>query len=81
MNSYKNIRWKQRFQNFEAAFLLLKEAIQSIVGTYYKEIEQAMIFGSRALGSEKKGSDIDLAISGKNISTMTVDRLSRKLNS
>ena len=29
MNEKKDIRWKQRFNNFEKAFLLLKEAIES----------------------------------------------------
>ena len=30
----------------------------------YPQINQVMIFGSRAMGIEKKGSDIDLAIVG-----------------
>ncbi len=29
MDNTQNIRWKQRFQNFEKAFLLLKEIIES----------------------------------------------------
>lgn len=30
----------------------------------YPEIEKVIVFGSRAMGKEKPGSDIDLAISG-----------------
>ena len=33
----------------------------------YSKIKKAIIFGSRAMGNYKNGSDIDLAISGDNI--------------
>ncbi|MEA3333853.1 MAG: nucleotidyltransferase domain-containing protein [Pseudomonadota bacterium] len=46
----------------------------------FHEIEKAVIFGSRAMGNHKKGSDIDIAISGKNISYNTTSRLRGKLN-
>ncbi|MEW6006731.1 MAG: nucleotidyltransferase domain-containing protein [bacterium] len=46
----------------------------------FSQIEQAVIFGSRAKGSHKKGSDVDLAIKGKNISEKTVKHLSFTLN-
>ena len=46
----------------------------------FPDIEQAIIFGSRAKGNHKKGSDVDLAIKGKNISEETVKRLSGELN-
>lgn len=32
----------------------------------YTEVEEVILFGSRAKGNYKKGSDIDLAIKGKN---------------
>ncbi|AYD46318.1 MAG TPA: nucleotidyltransferase domain-containing protein [Arachidicoccus soli] len=32
----------------------------------YREVEQAVLFGSRAKGNFKNGSDIDIAIKGKN---------------
>ena len=35
----------------------------------YQEIEQALIFGSRAKGNYKEGSDIDLTLIGKNLTT------------
>lgn len=46
----------------------------------FPEIEKAMIFGSRALGSFKKGSDIDIACYGKNVNFETTSRLKSKLN-
>ena len=46
----------------------------------FKEIETVIIFGSRAKGNYKKGSDIDIAIKGKNINYDTVIRLSTILN-
>lgn len=41
----------------------------------FKEIEKAVIFGSRAKGTNKKSSDIDIAIYGKNIDFTTVAKL------
>jgi predicted nucleotidyltransferase len=32
----------------------------------YEEIEEAILFGSRAMGTQKKASDIDITIKGKN---------------
>ena len=39
------------------------------------EIEQAVIFGSRAKGNSKSGSDVDLAVKGKNITSRTISNL------
>jgi predicted nucleotidyltransferase len=44
------------------------------------EIEKAIVFGSRALGNFKAGSDIDLALFGEGISRKTVLDLFDKLN-
>lgn len=46
----------------------------------FPEIEQAVIFGSRAMGNYRKGSDIDIAIMGQNIDHHTTTRLSALLN-
>lgn len=46
----------------------------------YPEIEQAIIFGSRAMGNYKPGSDVDIAIKGKDVNRTTVIRLSDDLN-
>ena len=37
MNEKENIRWKQRFDNFETAFILLKEAIENDLDQLEKE--------------------------------------------
>ncbi|NLP31253.1 MAG: nucleotidyltransferase domain-containing protein [Clostridiales bacterium] len=44
------------------------------------EIEQAAFFGSRAMGNFKKGSDIDIAIYGENITMEMLNQLSVELN-
>jgi uncharacterized protein len=44
------------------------------------EIEEVIIFGSRAKGNFKKASDIDLAIKGKTVTQVTIKRLSARLN-
>jgi len=46
----------------------------------FPEIEEVIMFGSRAKGNFKEGSDVDLAIKGINITSSTVLRLSYKLN-
>lgn len=39
------------------------------------EIEQVLIFGSRAKGNARPGSDIDLAIKGRAVTDQTILRL------
>ncbi|NFH70754.1 nucleotidyltransferase domain-containing protein [Clostridium botulinum] len=46
----------------------------------FEEIEKAIIFGSRAMGNYKKGSDVDIAIIGKNVTNKTIFRLDDYLN-
>jgi predicted nucleotidyltransferase len=46
----------------------------------FSEIECGIIFGSRAMGNYKKGSDIDLAIKGKGVTSKTLYKLSDLLN-
>jgi len=46
----------------------------------FPEIETVLIFGSRAKGTYKPGSDVDLALKGANITHTTVSRLSFLLN-
>jgi predicted nucleotidyltransferase len=45
----------------------------------YSQITAAKIFGSRAMGNYKVGSDIDIAISGTNIDDI-IHRISGELN-
>ncbi len=46
----------------------------------YQDIEKAKIFGSRALGTHKNGSDIDLVVYGDGVSQDIINQLSTKLN-
>ena len=46
----------------------------------YPEIEEVILFGSRAMGNYKKGSDVDLAIIGESVDRKTIRRLSDDLN-
>ena len=46
----------------------------------HPEIEKACVFGSRAMGNYKKGSDVDICIYGKGVTEETVSRLNFELN-
>ena len=63
-------------------FGIAKQSFNYIIESLglYKEIEQAIIFGSRSIGNYKKGSDIDLSIIGENVTDKTVLSLSTRLN-
>ena len=41
----------------------------------HPEIEQIILFGSRALGNAKRGSDVDLAVAGTQVTQSLVDKL------
>tara|TARA_R110000787_G_scaffold246668_1_gene352381 strand:- start:40 stop:378 length:339 start_codon:yes stop_codon:yes gene_type:complete len=45
----------------------------------YPEVEEAIIYGSRAMGSHRAGSDIDLTLIGK-ITLSTLNRISLALD-
>jgi len=40
--------------------------IVSVIGGF-RQVKKAIIFGSRAMGNFKKGSDVDIALTGENI--------------
>jgi len=46
----------------------------------HKEIERVLIFGSRAKGTHKQGSDIDLALFGKDITLDILGTVQNYLN-
>ena len=45
----------------------------------YREITEARVFGSRALGSYKDSSDIDIAIYGQEVTMRTISSLKAQL--
>ena len=58
-------------------FGLRDEDIHYIISSIsrFKEIDEARIFGSRAEGNNKPGSDVDIAIIGENIDFSIVAKL------
>ncbi|NME95947.1 nucleotidyltransferase domain-containing protein [Clostridium cochlearium] len=46
----------------------------------YNEIEKVCVFGSRAMGNYKKGSDVDICIYGKLVTEKTISKLNVELN-
>lgn len=63
------------FGIYDKSYQLIVTCLQD-----FSEIDKAIIFGSRALGNYKKGSDIDITIQGNNITFKIVSALSAKLN-
>ncbi|MGL5149812.1 MAG: nucleotidyltransferase domain-containing protein [Clostridium sp.] len=63
------------FGLLERDLFYINEALNKFI-----EIEKAIVFGSRAMGNHKKGSDIDIAIIGKDVTTKTIFRLDDYLN-
>jgi len=61
---------------------LRKRDLENIYAVLSKwsQVEKAIIFGSRALGNYKKGSDIDLAITGKKVEESICKKVSEQLN-
>jgi predicted nucleotidyltransferase len=45
-----------------------------------QEIEEVVLFGSRAMGNHKNGSDVDLAIKGSKVNLRSISGLSATLN-
>lgn len=62
-------------------FGLSDQELQTIIGTLKKfpEIEEAVVFGSRAMGRERKGSDVDVALKGNGVEAV-VFAVSHELN-
>ncbi len=53
--------------------------IREILGRF-PDVESATVYGSRALGTQKPGSDVDIALIGKDVSRNTVIQVSALLN-
>lgn len=55
------------------------DAVISILEKY-SDIESAVIFGSRAKGNFKNGSDVDIAVKGKSLNFDLINQISYWLN-
>lgn len=60
-----------------AKFGLSPRATQTIwaILQKYPEVEQAIIYGSRAKGNYQEGSDIDLTLKGQNLTRAIVSKI------
>ncbi len=63
-------------------FGLNKKQLQLIMNVIvsFPELEKVFIFGSRAIQTNSNGSDIDLAISGRQITSVMLNRFSSALD-
>ncbi len=63
-------------------FGLKKEIIKQINDVFakYPQIEKAVIYGSRAKGNFKKGSDIDLTLEGAGLNLSVINSLLNELD-
>lgn len=61
---------------------LKKETIERMNQVFagYPEIEMVLLYGSRAKGNFKKGSDIDLTLMGKNLKLKLLNKISLDLD-
>lgn len=66
---------KNKFGLLESDMTSIMEVISNHDG-----VDQAFLFGSRAKGNFKPGSDVDLALKGKNLDFETVSKISYILN-
>ena len=55
------------------------ESINKVFSTY-SEIEQVVIYGSRAMGNYKNGSDIDLTFKGDNLNLTQINKIDLDLD-
>jgi uncharacterized protein len=66
---------KNKFGLLESDLTSIVEVISS-----QQQVDQALIFGSRAKGNFRPGSDVDLALKGENLDFETVSIISYILN-
>lgn len=63
-------------------FGLKERVIQEIIDVLkkYPEVESAVLYGSRAMGNFRPGSDIDLTLTGRALTYQTVARIEDKID-
>ncbi len=68
--------------NTGAIFGLKEDDLENIIKVLqqYTEVEEAIIFGSRAKGNYKNGSDVDIALKGTTLDYETTTDISSVLN-
>lgn len=66
---------KNEFGLLESDMISIREELRK-----NKSVERAFLFGSRAKGNFRSGSDVDLALKGKNLDFETISQISYFLN-
>ena len=61
---------------------LKKETVKKITTIFarYEEVEEAVLYGSRAKGNYKPGSDVDLTLKGKQLNLKLLNKISLDLD-
>ena len=61
---------------------LSANTVKAIQGVFakYPQIEAAVLYGSRAKGTYKNGSDIDLTLKGKNLDLHVLSKISNDID-
>ena len=62
--------------------VIKKETVKKISAIFakYEEVEEATIYGSRAKGNYKPGSDVDLTLKGKQLNLKLLNKISLDLD-
>lgn len=63
-------------------FGLKEKTIEQINAVFakYPQIEQAVLYGSRAIGNYKNGSDIDITLKGSNLNLAIINKICNELD-
>jgi predicted nucleotidyltransferase len=63
-------------------FGLKEKTIEQINAVFAKhpQIEQAVLYGSRAIGNYKNGSDIDITLKGSNLNLAIINKICNELD-
>lgn len=63
-------------------FGLKENVIDDIIAVFssFPEVEEVLLYGSRAKGNYKQGSDIDIAIKGHKLNLSVLNKMSIKLD-
>ncbi len=63
-------------------FGLTETVIKQIKGIFsrYSQVKQAILYGSRAKGNYKKGSDIDFTLKGEDLDLSVINKIRRELD-
>ncbi|NJL59210.1 MAG: nucleotidyltransferase domain-containing protein [Desulfobacteraceae bacterium] len=63
-------------------FGLREEVIEQVRGVFskYPQIEQAVLYGSRAKGNYRNGSDIDLTLKGRDLNLSIISQINLDLD-